>query len=233
MARPSIFQPRERVRQRASQGDTVGRFRSGYQMNDRPVALDDWRVTTGDPEVADQVNELLGGDEPQEWEAKGEDNIEVFTTASQVKIILDDEKAIDARMIVWPPRGQDKFLVCGGEVYETENRRPYECTDGDYSTKAEHDEQDHICKPQIKIRFRLADAPEMGHFEFHTGSWSLTSDIGAEIGELYDVIADNDGGPALATLTLEPVSYTDNKGKKREFTKPVLTVNGPAEVEDE
>lgn len=225
-----IFQPRERVRQRAAQGDTVGRFRSGYQMNDLPHALSEWRVTTGDPEVADEIVNLLGGDDGvQEWDARGEDNLEVFTNAESVDIILDGVKAIDARMIVWPPRGKSKFLVCGGEIFEAEKPgRPYECDDGDFTTKAEHDEQDHVCDPQIKIRFRLKDAPDLGYFEFHTGSWSMTTDIGGEIGELEEI-----GGPAYATLTLEHVSYEDKKGKKREFTKPVLRVTDPVDDGDD
>ena len=233
MARPSIFQPRERVRQRASQGDTAGRFRSGYQMNDKPHALGEWRVTSGDPEVTDAIQEILGGDEAQEWETKGEDNLEVFTTSDSVEILLDDEDAIDARMVVWPQRGKDKMFVCGGEPFEVdENRRPFECEEGDYTTRAEHDEQGHVCEPQIKIRFRIADAPDLGYFEFRTGSWSMTSDIGGEIGALEDALEDGDG-PVAATLHLEPVEFTNNKGKLIQFTKPVLTVGARVEVEDD
>ena len=48
--------------------DVVGQFRSGTQINRRPMALTEWRVTTGDPDVAYAISELLGsvGDaEPQ------------------------------------------------------------------------------------------------------------------------------------------------------------------------
>src|SRR5690606_40800256 len=51
-------------------GDVVGRFRSGYQVDNRPQSLGAWRVTTGDPEVAARVHELFGGDSPQEWRSE-------------------------------------------------------------------------------------------------------------------------------------------------------------------
>lgn len=230
MARPTIFQPRERVRQRAAASDIVGRFRSGYQIDGKPNALSEWRVTSGDPEVMDAVIDYLGdaNDGVQEWEARGEDNLEVFTNTAEVSVLLKDITAIDARMLIWPKRGKTKDFVCGGVAHEFEKGKPYECTDGDWTTRAEHDEQDHVCEPAVKIRFRLADDPDLGLFEFQTGSWSMASVIGEEIGALMD-IEEADGLPARATLGLELVEYTTKDGKDRRFTKPVLTVHGPAE----
>lgn len=74
--------------------DIAGRFRSGHLINDRPASLEEWRVTTGDPEVAQKVYELLGGEAPQEWAAKGEVNIEVFSASSSVDIIIENAKAL-------------------------------------------------------------------------------------------------------------------------------------------
>ena len=51
---------------RGVENDVVGRFRSGHQINKRPAALSEWRVTTGDPEVAEKIHDILGGDAPQE-----------------------------------------------------------------------------------------------------------------------------------------------------------------------
>ena len=47
------------------QSDIVGRVRSGAQIQGRPVALQEWRFTTGDPDVAAAVAEKYGGT-PQE-----------------------------------------------------------------------------------------------------------------------------------------------------------------------
>ena len=92
-------------RQRFSD-DIVGRFRSGHTLNGRPSALDDWRVTTGDPEVASAIYDLLGGDAPQKWDAKGEDDLEVFTASKEVEIILEGEKALRQSMLLWGRNGK-------------------------------------------------------------------------------------------------------------------------------
>ena len=60
---------------------TVGRFRSGHSHSGEPTALYDWRVTTGVPEVADNIFEVYGGEAPQSWETTQEDNLEVFTAS--------------------------------------------------------------------------------------------------------------------------------------------------------
>lgn len=221
-----IFQPREQVKRQQATNDVAGRFRSGYQINNRPASLPEWRVTTVDHDVAARVIELLGAshDEPQEWETKGDDVYEVFTKAKKVDVILNGISAIDARMVVWT-RGADRLFVCGGKVYEPEKSEPYVCEDGDYTTKAEHDEQGHVCEPLIKVRFRLADDPDLGLFEFQTGAWSLASVIG---NVLYDLQAVE--GPALASLALEPTEFT-REGQKVKFTKPVISIKGAAPEE--
>ena len=85
--------------------DLVGRFRSGYQINRRPATLEEWRVTTGDPDVAERIHELFGGEKPQEWDATGEDNIEVFTKAKRVKVIVDSPSALRQEMVLWGRSG--------------------------------------------------------------------------------------------------------------------------------
>ena len=49
--------------------DIVGNLRSGMQIDNKPVALQEWRVTTGDPDVANAIADLYGG-KVEEWETK-------------------------------------------------------------------------------------------------------------------------------------------------------------------
>lgn len=219
-----IFAPR--AREMREDTDVVGRFRSGHQINNRPVSLKEWRVTTGEPEVAQAVAERLGG-EVETWETKGEDNLETFTSASSVDILLEDGvNSIDARMLVWA-RGAKRIVVCHDDVYDTEGG-PFECNEGGYRTRAEHDEQGHVCEPNIKVRFRLADDPDLGVFEFQTGAWSLASQIGYIYSDIED--ADTDGEGVTATLALEAVEFTSQDGKPRKFTKPVIKITGAIEA---
>ena len=97
--------------------DVVGRFRSGHQLGGQPASLDEWRVTTGDPEVADKVYEILGGDAPATWETKSEDNLEVFTATPEVEIILADPKALRQRMVLWSRAGNGPGPSPQIEVY--------------------------------------------------------------------------------------------------------------------
>lgn len=219
-----IFQPREVVKRQQRQTEVIGRFRSGYQMGDRPAALREWRVTTADRDVAERIIDLLGSKEaePQEWDSKGEDNLEVFTTSSKVEVILSGDDAIDARMVVFT-RGQDRLFVCKGQVYEPEKSEPFVCEADDFSTKAEHRANRHVCEPLVKVRFRLAADPGLGLFEFQTGSWSFAMGVGGVRFELQKV-----GGPARATLALEKAEF-ERDGELIKFTKPVLNVLGPAE----
>ena len=200
--------------------DIVGRFRSGYQINDRPASLKEWRVTTGDPDVADAVHGLLDGDKPQEWETKSEETLEVFTASPEVNITLSSMDSVDARMLIWP-RGQKKIVTCDGEIFETEGR-PYVCETGGFRNRKEHEEGGHVCDPRITVTFRLADEPDLGLFKFETGAWSLVTNIARVMADLRDALEKSDGEPVKATLALEQV--TTKAGKQ--FTKPVITVKG-------
>ncbi|MFD6638345.1 hypothetical protein ACFWDN_21290 [Micromonospora chalcea] len=207
--------------------DLVGRFRSGTQINGRPMSLDAWRITTGDPEVAEEVRRLFGGDRPQTWETKGEDNLEVFTTAPKVKVIIDGPKAIRQEMILWGRNGAlrrcDGVEQAGVDGDDPAKGRPCECPAG-YQDRKDAAKSGRGCAPSITIFFTLADAPELGKFKFNSGSWSLVRDIMTTEKALEGI-----DGPALAWLGLEVVSYEEKAtGKKRQFTKPVVEVIGAA-----
>lgn len=202
--------------------DLVGRFRSGYQINGRPASLSDWRVTTGDPEVASAVQSILGGDEPQEWEAQGEDNIELFTSSNSVDVILDGPNAIRSEMVLWGRQGA--IRRCDGVEQKGDDAgKPCECP-ATFADRKDAAKSGKGCEPSITVYFALKDDPELGRFSFRSGSWSLARDIGLAEADLAKI-----DGPAYATLSLEVVEYEAN-GKKRSFTKPVVKITGPAPV---
>lgn len=208
--------------------DLVGRFRSGHQINGQPASLTEWRVTTGDPDVADAIYELLGGQEPQEWDAKGEDNLEVFTSATEVEIILDNPKALKQEMILWTNNGKVAYVTDGEYLADG-------TPDPDAELSFEERKQKHQLGigpgPHIQITFKLADDPDLGYFKFTSGSWTLVKDL-----VYYDVEAALEAidGPTRALLSLEEVTFTAKSGKRKgkpvSFTKPNLKVLGPVEV---
>lgn len=219
--------PDEQPKRRSSfADDVVGRFRSGYQVNNRPAALTEWRVTTGDPDVAAKVHDLLGGEVPQEWEAKGEDNLEVFTASPSVNIIIENAGAVRQRMILWGRNGKP---IQEGDGQTLSDGTPDPDADLSFNERKKKGQDGIGPVPQIEVFFRLADEPELGIFKFTTGSWSLAYDLAADA---IDRVLDGIDGPASATLALEEVSFVAKKGPRAgqtvQYTKPILKVNGPA-----
>lgn len=218
-------------KKKSFQDDVVGRFRSGYVANKRPVALTEWRVTTGDPEVADAIVDLLNGDEVKEWDAAGEDNLETFTTANSVEIILDGPKALRQAMILWGRNGKIIRKSDGETIEYPDNLKgePDPQAGQSLAERKEAAREGTGAEPQIEVYFRLAENPDLGIFKFQSGSWSLASDLGYNgVAEALEEI----DGPAKATLALEEVSFVAKNGPRAgqtvTYTKPVLTINGPA-----
>lgn len=211
--------PKERTR---FADDIVGRFRSGYQINNRPAALEKWRVTTGDPEVADRIVELFGsenGQEPQTWDTQTEDNLEVFTTSERVTVILDGPDAIRQEMVLWGRAGA--IRRCDGIEQKGVDKDDQAKGTGCVCPQSFADRKDAAkkgtgCQPSITAYFRLADDPELGRFRFTSGSWSLVKDIVS----FEEQLAKADG-PVRAWLSLEVVEYGEGRDKKR-FVKPVF-----------
>lgn len=210
-------------RQRFSD-DVVGRFRSGHQLSGRPAALNEWRITTGDPEVADAVYDLYGGDKPQEWEAKGEDNLEVFTASKAVEIIVEGPSALRQKMVLW---GRSGNLIQSGDGDTLDDGTPDPDRDLTFAERKKKGQDGVGPVPQIEIFFRLAEAPDLGVFKFQTGSWSLASDL-AVFG-IEDELA-GFGGPVKAVLELEEVSFVAKNGPRKgqtvNYTKPNFKIKG-------
>ncbi|MHC0429242.1 recombination directionality factor [Streptomyces sp. O3] len=202
--------------------DTVGRFHSGRQVDNLPEALSEWRITTGDPVVAQAVAQLFGG-EPIETDSTGENFIDVFTDRETVPIVLDGPKAIYADLKLW---NRNKLVHhCDGSAFLSPDEkagRPCHCPE--LFAERKQAAKDFLGpSPSITVTFRLADDPELGKFKFQSGSWVMASVLHEYENDLSAI-----DGPALAELTLELVEYTIKKGKNKglsvSYYKPVIKV---------
>ena len=204
--------------EKKSSADFVGRFRSGMSVNGRPVATKDFRVTVGDKDIADKIADLYGG-EPQEWDTKTTEFLEVMTEVSEVEIILDGPEAVSTKMTLWGRNA--KVRSCDGTVQDdgTACACPSSMSERKTAGRAGTG-----CNPDIFIAFTLAAAPDIGRFKFVSGSWQMASEIGAAQDAL-----DRIDGAARATLSLQQVEFTTKAGEERRFTKPVLKIIGPVE----
>ncbi|MFJ5707601.1 hypothetical protein [Streptomyces sp. NPDC093105] len=198
--------------------DTVGRFHSGRSVNGIPEALSAWKVSTGDPEVADAIAQLMGGT-PEETDSTSENFIEILTNAKRVKVVLAGPDAITSDMKLW--NGSVLIHHCDGvEFLSPDEDRGKACgcpalmEDRKAAAKTKRGPS-----PSISVLFRLAEDYELGLFRFQTGSWKLAETL-HEIGNALDKVK----GEALAELGIELVEYTTKKGRDVSYFKPVVKV---------
>ncbi|MFJ9408592.1 hypothetical protein [Streptomyces sp. NPDC101393] len=204
--------------------DFAGRFRAGMQLNDRPVSLKEWRVTTGDPAVADAIATAFGGSS-ESWETKKSDSLQVLTTTDSVKVVVDSADAVTFRMALFGANGKPTHVCDGVEFTDAEDPRfgqncgcPSSLSERKAGAKA-----GYLPKPDQSVLFQLADLPELGQFRLNTASWDFMKALEGVWADLDKV-----GGPAEATLSLELVQFTTKAGVDVAYRKPVLTVHGPA-----
>lgn len=206
--------------------DLAGRFRAGYVANGAPASLKAFRVTTGDANVAKTIVDLFGDDKgtgPSEWDATGEDYLEVFTSAAAIDIIIPDKDSYKSQLVKRTVDGDfiystdgEVITAVGGEYedeYSVGDRDPQEGQD--LATRKAKAKKGLGSNPDIRITFYLAGHEDLGLFQYRTGGWSLVSDSPeAKINRLGD-------GAIKAQLKL-----TEVETAKFTFTKPELLIRG-------
>jgi hypothetical protein len=201
-------------KERASYADdTVGRFRSGRLVlvngKETPESLNEWRVTTGDPVVADRIAELMGG-EPESWVTDKEDNLQILTDSASVQIVIEPD-GVDASFKQFVP-GAGMVHHCDGYEYlspDEDKGKACGCPSLVAERKFEAQKM-RGPKPSIDITFRLADDMGLGIWRFNSGSWSLVN----ELGKLFAELDKYPGQQIRASLTIKNVSYVPSKGPR-------------------
>ncbi|MER5638411.1 hypothetical protein ABT095_15800 [Kitasatospora sp. NPDC002227] len=198
--------------------DTVGRFHPGKSVDGLPVALSEWRITTGDKAVADAVAQLFGGS-VVDTESASERHLEVQTDRAKVLVVLDGPESVTSDLKLW--NGSNLVHHCDGVEFlspEDLAGRPCGCPTLMEDRKAAH-KRKMGPGPAISITFTLADDPELGTFRCQTGSWKL-----AEVLHELDNALTRVGAPALAELALEHVEYDTKAGRHVSYYKPTVKV---------
>ncbi|MBM7770614.1 hypothetical protein JOD54_000818 [Actinokineospora baliensis] len=201
--------------------DLVGRFRSGMLVGRRPQALAEWRVTTDDEDVADRIAATFGG-EVSTWDTDKADSFEVLTTTKQVEIVIERAEDLRSRMALFGQGGP--IHVCDGAYHITGHPednaigQPCGCP-RDLQSRKDKSKARTGPSPDIALRFRLADAPDLGVFLMRTGSWSLVNDL-----ETLERVLEQGEPPFRAVLELEHVQYTTKGGRDVDYHRPKITV---------
>lgn len=204
--------------------DIVGRFRSGRLVGNRPEALNEWRITTGDPAVADAIVQLYGG-RADEWETSGEDGLEILTPASKIGIIVDGPGAVDFSMRQYG--NGVLFHHCDGiELLAPEEDKGKPCGCPQTFKERRALAKRGGPKPNVDLRFKLQEDPELGVFRLVSASWDLVWDLQNILDDLEDI-----DGPARCDLAIKMKSFVPKAGPMANQTvtypRPVLDVQGP------
>jgi hypothetical protein len=199
----------------------AGRFHQGRLSDGRPQALDAWRVTTDDADVAARVAGLLGGEPQPNGGGSGGRAYEVLTSRESVRVLLDGPDAVTAHLILWGSKGI--VHQCDGMEFlspEDKKGRPCGCPPllADRKLAARNGRGP---TPSVDITFQIAAAPELGTFHFMTSSWQMAAQLSGLADPLERV-----GGPAVCDLTMELIVYTAKTGGGICYRKPVVTVLG-------
>ena len=197
--------------------DIVGRVRSGAQVQGRPVALQEWRFTTGDPDVAAAVAEKYGGT-PQEWVTTTEESLEVMSSAGSLPVIIT---TIQSEFVLWG-RGSTPIRSCDGATQKDDSASACVCP-SDVKDHKEAARAGSACQPSVRVTFRLADLPDLGLWRVNSASWQLAGEVNAAEEALKAA-----GGETEAVIRLELVEYTTKNGRNVSYTKPVIEIPAPA-----
>ncbi|WP_129767442.1 hypothetical protein [Streptomyces sp. L-9-10] len=199
----------------------AGRFHQGrIAEGNRPQALDTWRVTTDDAQVAARIADLHGGQLSPNG-GSGKRAYEILTARESVRILMDGPDAVSARMVLWSSKG--KIHECDGVVFLSPadvKGRPCGCPLLVEDRKALAKEG-RGPQPTIELTFRLMAAPSLGKFQFHTGSWEAAKRL-PQLAEELDAVE----GPAVCDFTTELVTLTATSGTPVAYRRPVVTVLG-------
>ncbi|MFI0716621.1 hypothetical protein ACH4SK_39780 [Streptomyces inhibens] len=202
--------------------EVVGQFQFGCVIDNRPVALPDWRVTTDDSGVAAEVARIVGG-RTESALINGSDPLEVVTESPSVQV---GPGGIATHMKLWGSRGL--MHHCDGVVFlspDGARGRPCGCP----RLMADRKEQAKLGRgPQSNTVaiFRLAGNYDMGDFRFQSISWKLAEtvrDVRGELAALDD--------STLCELSLEAVEFGTKSGRRVSYYKPVVKALGPWRLE--
>ncbi|GAA0342311.1 hypothetical protein [Streptomyces blastmyceticus] len=201
--------------------DLAGHLRSGHIVDNLPVSLPSWCVTTSEPDIAKAVSRLMGG-QPERRRTDGGDCLEILTDTDKVMIVVDTPTAVSSEMRLW--KSSQLVHHCdGAEFLSPTDRRGTPC--GCPPTFAERKAaamEFRGPQPNSAITFRLADDAALGFFFYRSTSWKLAESIQSVTAAIERI-----GRRALAELGMELVTCTTRSGTRVSYRKPVIKVLGP------
>ena len=192
------------------QEDFVGVIKCGEQVNGRPVMLNSWKVISDDPNVVKALQEHLGGD-ISTFMKKDVENHQIHNLGEVLKIKLLTVKS----KFTLKGANFQALRTCDGTNQFDDKKSPCVCPNNEYEMRNDP----AACKPDIFMVMRIEGVEDLGKFRFYSASWGLAKEINA----LADSLEEN-GGEALAEMSVVTNSYTTKNGQSRQTSYPSVKV---------
>ena len=187
----------------------VGRIRMGEKQGNRPVKLDNFRITSPNQSILGEVADRYGGNVTP-WD----DQYQVNITADEIKILLPMGDGIFSEWYEeWSRGGIQKR--CTGE-YDEVRDCPCDCVPGD-----------RMCKPTSRLSMWLPEIESLGVWMLSSTGYNANAELGGTVQALQDA-ARALGRPVKATLSLEQRKKV-SEGQTRRFAVPVIQPREPVE----
>ena len=187
----------------------VGRIRMGEKQGNRPVKLDNFRITSPNQSILGEVADRYGGNVTP-WD----DQYQVNITADEIKILLPMGDGIFSEWYEeWSRGGIQKR--CTGE-YDEVRDCPCDCVPGD-----------RMCKPTSRLSMWLPEIESLGVWMLSSTGYIAKAELGGTVQALQDA-ARALGRPVKATLSLEQRKKV-SEGQTRRFAVPVIQPREPVE----
>lgn len=214
--------PDARPKKRVNYDTPDFRLKGGLMVNGQPQALSTWAFSTDESATSSYFAETYGGEVEVLDVEKGDDQL-VVTETSSVEVLITSAKSLTTVMVLYGMNGP--IHKCDGaySLLEDEEGEPCGCPAAFAERKALA-RKGRGPSPEIKLRFQLADNPELGTGLYRTGSWTLVKDIPQLEDDLAAHFAHSDE-PIAATLRLEHVEFTTKAGMDVSFYRPVIDLH--------
>lgn len=156
------------------QADVVGQLWAQESRNGRTVPLPAWKLAIGDRAVADSVLRVYGGVRRARSDGRGYDCV---LRCDSIAIRVDHRADIANHLVL--RNGEDLAHVCDGSA----RVRPVSGSDSLCACPVDAFELRAAAragtgpKPEVRLIFELAKAPELGRFSLFSSSWELADSL--------------------------------------------------------
>ncbi len=194
----------------------AGHLRLSQPKNGPSDSTPSWVLTIHDQVFAANVCDTLRGSLKPSVSTSGVDVI----ISSELCISLDGRGPISMRLM-HRVAGRTVHLCDGRSVLDSTDRGARCGCPASWDARRLRARAGSGPRPHVRVRFRLANLPNAGVFEFSTTSWDFAEAVQRELGEVG-----HEGGSRDGVIGIDSIRFPARTGLEVSYCRPVLKL-GP------